>query len=120
MLFLRTQVRMLDGPAFKTILQFTRRNDGKTDSALAVCGKLSADRRGIGAQQIDPYRGVEQVHFNHSAEFSNSLSSPARGCWSWRRSSTKSRGNSSRAANSPAQRSPILGVSTMELPRRFT
>src|SRR5208283_5562442 len=64
--------------------------------------------------------GVEQVHGAYSVALSNSLSRPARGRWSCWRSSAKSRGNSSRAANSPAQRSPALGVSTMELPRRFT
>src|SRR5271168_4622600 len=119
-LFLRTQTRMLRCPAFEAILQLAHRNDRKTDDALAVRGKLSADGLGIRAQQIDPHCGVEQVHGGYSVALPNSSSRPPRGGWSGPRSSAKSRGNSSRAANSPAQRSPALGMSTMELPRRFT
>src|SRR5208337_2734563 len=119
-LFLRAKMRMFRCPAFEAILQLARRNDRKTDDALAVGGELSANGVGIRAQQIDPHCGVEQVHGAYSVALSNSLSRPTRGRWSCWRSSAKSRGNSSRAANSPAQRSPALGVSTMELPRRFT
>src|ERR1700682_2050817 len=108
MLFLRAHVRMLVGSALEAILQLTRRNDRKADDSLAVRGKPSADRWRIGAQQINPHRGVEQVHEAQSVVLSKSLSRSTRGAWCWRRSSTKSRGNSSRAANSPAQRSAGL------------
>src|ERR1700728_1861678 len=111
---------MLGCVAFEAVLQLARRNDRKTDDTLATRRKLSADRGGIGAQQIDPHRGVEQVHGAYSVALSKSLSRSARNVWSCRRSRTKSRGNSSRAANNPAQRSYVLGMSTMELPSRFT
>jgi hypothetical protein len=99
MLFLRAQVRMLGGSALEAILQLARRNDRKADDTLAVRGKPPADRWRIGVQQINPHRGVEQVHGAQSVGVSKSLSRSTRGAWCWRRSSTKSRGNSSRAAN---------------------
>src|ERR1700730_3954091 len=111
---------MLGCATFEAILQLARRNDRKTDDTLAARGKLSADRGGIGAQQIDPHRCVEQGQAAYSVALSKSLSRSVRNACSCRRSSTKSRGNSSRAANSPAQRSDVLGMSTMELPSRFT
>jgi hypothetical protein len=43
-------------------LELARRDDRKANDAPFVRGKPSADRGGIGAQQIDPHRGVEQVH----------------------------------------------------------
>src|SRR5258708_37961893 len=109
MLFLRAQMRMLGCSALEAVTQLARRNDRKADDALAVRGKLSPDRGGIGSQQIDPHRGVEQVHGAQSVVLPKSLSRSARGAWCWRRSRTKSRGNSSRAANRPAQRSSVLG-----------
>src|SRR5208283_5455124 len=111
---------MLCCPTLEAILELARHDDRKTDGALAVRGELSADRGGIGAQQIDPHHGIEQVHGAYSGALSKSLSRSACRAWSRRRSSTKSRGNSSRAANSPAQRSAVLEMSTIELPKRFT
>ena len=48
--------------ALEAILELARRDDRKANDAPFVRGKPSADRGGIGAQQIDPHRGVEQVH----------------------------------------------------------
>jgi hypothetical protein len=58
-LFPRAQVRMPRCTAFEAILQLADRNDRKTNGALTVHCKLSADGLGISAQQIDPHRGVE-------------------------------------------------------------
>jgi len=114
MLFLRAEVRMLGCSAFEAILQLARRNDGKADDALAVRGKLLADRGRMGSQQIDPHRGVQQVHGAQSVVLAKSLSRSARGAWCWRRSSTKSRGNFE-GWDRPAQRWSVLGLSTIEL-----
>src|SRR5271154_6719266 len=58
----RTEFRLARTLVLDPVLQFTQSDDREADAALAVRYQLAADGWGIGAQQVNPNRGVQQIH----------------------------------------------------------